>query len=73
MELRESEIQELCNQVKQASPIPESNDCGYTECPFCYSKGSWNADTMDEIKHESNCAYLIAKDLSTNMKKNKIL
>ncbi len=66
---REKDIQELCKQVLDASLIPESGDCGYTECPFCCGKGNWNDDEMHEIKHEGNCAYLIAKDLSTNLKK----
>ena len=66
MEQREKDIQELCKQVLNASLLPERGDCGYTQCPMCYAEGNWNDDTMDEIKHESTCAYLIAKDLSTN-------
>ena len=67
MNNREKDIQELCKQVKNASVLPESGDCGYTMCPFCYAYGPWNADTVDEIQHDPDCAYLIAKDLSTGM------
>tara|TARA_R110000772_G_scaffold141265_2_gene250894 strand:- start:301 stop:504 length:204 start_codon:yes stop_codon:yes gene_type:complete len=63
---REKDIQELCNQVLTASLIPESGDSGYTQCPFCLAEGLWNDDEMNEITHKSTCAYLIAKDLSTN-------
>lgn len=65
MEGREKDIQELCEQVLGASLIPERGDCGYTECPFCLAEGGWDDVDMDEIKHESTCAFLIAKDLST--------
>lgn len=67
MEQREKDIQELCRQVKGAYLVPETRDCGYTLCPFCNHKGAWNADFVEEIEHNSNCAYLIAKDLSTNI------
>lgn len=67
MEDREKDIQELCKQVINVSPhyTPTSarNGTEYT-CPFCYS-GS-NDDEMKLIEHKQECAYLIAKDLSTN-------
>lgn len=63
---REKDIQELCRQVIDLSLLPETGDCGYTNCPLCYAKGNWNDDVMSEIKHRKDCAYLIAKDLSTN-------
>ena len=66
MEDREKDIQELCKQVKELSVIPEHHDCGYTLCPFCYEHGNWDAEGLDEIIHTPDCAYLIAKDLSTN-------
>lgn len=38
-------------------------------CPFCYSREDGGGDkpyaSMSEIVHKPNCAYLIAKDLST--------
>ena len=63
---RESDIQELCKQVINASLLPERGDCGYSQCPMCNAEGSWNAYSMNEIIHEQDCAYLIAKDLSTH-------
>lgn len=68
MKAREKDIQELCKQVKDSAVIPECGDCGYTMCPLCCGNGPWNADDLSEIEHEKNCAYLIAKDLSTNVK-----
>lgn len=65
---REEDIQELCKQVLNASLLPEMGDCGYTQCLLCCGKGNFNSYTMDEIKHDINCAYLIAKDLSTGKK-----
>jgi hypothetical protein len=67
---RESELQELCMQVLNASPERYYNPNGADEttCPFCckkdYSTGC-NVDIKD-IKHDPNCAYNIAKGLSTN-------
>lgn len=66
---READIQELCKQVLTMSPDLEydsQNDEEYCYCPFCYIK-SINWVKMSEMKHELDCAYLIAKDLSTNM------
>ena len=70
---REKDIQELCKQVLNANTEFRDNPFGAYEstCPFCsvteYRGGTENyhAD-ISEIKHEQNCAYLIAKDLSTN-------
>lgn len=68
-EQREKDIQELCRQVLEMSPEFWDNPNGAYEsnCPLCNGGGGkdYHAD-MSELKHESNCAYLIAKDLSTN-------
>ena len=67
---RESELQELCMQVLNASPERYYNPNGADEttCPFCYAKDYSNGCTADieDIKHTTNCAYNIAKGLSTN-------
>lgn len=35
-------------------------------CPFCYVAGKLDVNSnMNDIKHESNCVWLIAKDLLT--------
>lgn len=71
---RERELQELCKQVLNTSPNCWDNPNGAyeTTCPFCYETeyrgggGSiWAA--MHEIKHQPDCAYNIAKGLSTNI------
>lgn len=56
---REDDIQDLCNQVLNATL--EVNSSWLASCPFCGNSGYVNE--IEKIKHESNCAYLIAKDL----------
>jgi len=34
-------------------------------CFICGAECSWK-DSMNEIEHKKDCAYLIAKDLNTN-------
>lgn len=71
---REKDIQTLCDAVLDISTLFYDNPNGPYEssCPFCYSKdyrgggGSIQA-SMSEISHKSDCAYLIAKDLSTTV------
>ena len=73
-EQREIDVQKLCEVVLDTSPNYWDNPNGAyeTTCPFCYAeehrgggKGSIWA-SMSELDHKSDCAYLIAKDLSTN-------
>ena len=72
MDEREKQIQELCGKVKNANPNFFDNPNGGYEntCPFCYAMAYGSSQSpevdMDEIKHDTDCAYLIAKDLSTN-------
>jgi len=77
MEQRERDIQELCNAVLNCSTNFYDNPNGAYEstCPFCYEmelrggsllNGQSHA-SMNEIRHKQYCAYLIAKDLSTNL------
>lgn len=73
-EEREFEVQKLCNAVLSVCPEFYDNPNGAyeTTCPFCYVKehrgGKENSiwASMSELRHELDCAYLIAKDLSTN-------
>ena len=71
---REIDVQKLCEAVLDTSPNYWDNPNGAyeTTCPFCNAeehrgggKGSIWA-SMSELDHKSDCAYLIAKDLSTN-------
>jgi hypothetical protein len=62
MKIREDDIQELCKAVKNAH-MPQDYNRGTVYCPFCLMDGAYD-DEMDDIKHGTHCAYLIAKDLS---------
>lgn len=69
---REKDIQALCISVLYMSTKFYDNPNGGYEstCPFCYTRvdrgGSDDIQaSMGELEHKPNCAYLIAKDLST--------
>lgn len=74
MDGREKDILKLCDAVLHTSPDQWDNPNGpyETTCPFCYAKecrgGGENIwASMAELKHKPDCAYLIAKDLSTGL------
>jgi DNA repair photolyase len=72
---REKDILMLCKAVLDVSANYWDNPNGAyeTSCPYCHvttyrgggGKEIWAA--MKEIEHKQDCAYLIAKDLSTNL------
>ena len=68
---REKELQELCRKVMNANPERYYNPNGADEtiCPFCWAKDYSTGCTADieDIEHEPDCAYNIAKGLSTNI------
>jgi hypothetical protein len=72
-EQREIDVQKLCEAVLDTSLNCWDNPNGAyeTTCPFCYAEehraGGGNSiwASMSELDHKSDCAYLIAKDLST--------
>lgn len=75
MEAREKDIQAVCNAVIEqgASWSYYSNSYDRWHCNFCYAelidndqKLSTN-EALKEMNHKQDCAYLIAKDLSTNL------
>jgi len=65
---RESDIQELCKKVLEIELDYNDDEYEYV-CPFCleaiFVSYSISNKPMEEIKHDTNCAYLIAKDLTT--------
>lgn len=73
-EQREIDVQKLCEAVLETTPNWWDNPNGAyeTSCPFCgvveHRGGGKHSmwASMHELYHESDCAYLIAKDLSTN-------
>ena len=71
---REKDILKLCEAVLTTSPNCWDNPNGAyeTSCPFCSAEerrggGGSIWASMSELKHSGDCAYLIAKDLSTGM------
>lgn len=69
MDQREKDILELCRQIiNMNTPVYyNSNGPDETSCPFCCKKIHNDSGEISDIEHSSNCAYLIAKDLSTNL------
>ena len=67
--LREQDVFSLCEKVRNVSAVfiynPNGADTSY--CPFCGNYVYGDFGEMSEITHEQNCAYLLAKDLSTNL------
>ena len=74
MEAREKDIQKLCKAVLEISSCSYDNPNGAyeTTCPLCsaieYRCGGGSPfASMQELNHDKDCAYLIAKDLSTGV------
>lgn len=73
---RESDIKQLFKKVLEVAPVCDYNPNSYdaARCPFCsgfeYIAISYpplhNKRRMETIRHDQDCAYLIAKDLSAN-------
>lgn len=64
LDQREEDIQKMCIGILHKS-INSTGDYGSGgECPFCFVGCSWDAD-ISQVKHDPECIYLIAKDLST--------
>ena len=63
---REKDINQLCKAVLELAPRNTGDSGTGAECPFCFEEGNWDGDISD-LKHDLDCAYLIAKDLSTNL------
>ncbi len=65
---REKEIQKLCKGVLGC--ITEiyynPNGADTSTCPLCLVRVDWAGAEMSELQHKLDCAYLIAKDLSTS-------
>lgn len=73
LDQREKDIQALCKKVLNMRPSFWDNPNGAyeNECPFCDAielRGGHEGmyAEMNELNHQQDCAYLIAKDLSTN-------
>lgn len=66
---RDEEILKLCKGVLNASPSVYYNPNGADDstCPFCGAKVLWADAEIEDINHDLDCAYLLAKDLSTGL------
>ena len=69
---REVDVRKLCKAVLEVTPEFFDNPNGGYEhtCPFCGERiivGGLYYHGMHDIKHENDCAWLIAKDLMTNI------
>lgn len=64
---READIQKLVKAVLEMNPIHLDNQNGIFVCK-CIICGKFLNDGMHDIKHDLDCAYLIAKNLSTTLK-----
>lgn len=67
---RESKIQELCRQILNIQPERSEQAWWYDPhyaytCQFCKAV-KHRQGSMEVITHEKSCAYLMAKDLTTN-------
>lgn len=61
---REKDIQTVCSAILSIG-IDSTGDYGPGgQCPFCCAPCRWN-DDISEVSHKLDCAYLVAKDLST--------
>ena len=70
---REKDIQTICNHIITMS-IQSTGDYGSGgQCPFCYKDCRWDANDVSEIEHESNCIYLIAKEVMLQSKSRIVM
>jgi hypothetical protein len=61
---RERDIQKVCRTIIEFG-VEDTGDYGMGgECPFCRVSCKWN-DSLEDVKHDLSCVYLIAKDLLT--------
>ena len=61
---REKDIQELCKQIFEMGITNTGDYRGGGACPICGADCCWD-DSISDIGHKPDCAYLIAKDLTT--------
>lgn len=69
---REEDVKEMCKQVLEMflDMMDDPNGPYVFTCPLCWAteerKGNEERPKMETFKHNSDCAYLIAKDLMDN-------
>lgn len=61
---KERDIQILCYQVSSMSPyITYGSLRDSTSCPFCTASVDYVEEELENLVHDNECAYLIARDL----------
>ena len=70
MENREKDIQRICNHILDSSPDYTGDYGTGTQCGYCLNMSAYYEQPLDEMEHEPDCIYLVAKDLSTGYNKN---
>lgn len=70
MDFDPKDVIALAKAVKEISANSHYNPNGpdYTDCPFCTGEVGGEYGKMEEIKHDLDCPYLLAKDMLTNIK-----
>lgn len=72
---REDDIKKVCFHIIDSEPdfYDDPNGPYYHICPYCRKRQSFSGDetgpTMQELQHDNDCIWLIAKDLMTGIKK----
>lgn len=66
---RDRDVLELCQKVIEIGATYEYNSNSYdaTRCPFCTGFEYHDRGSMYTIEHDNDCAWLLAKDLSTGL------
>ena len=66
---REQDVLRLCDKILDVNPTFRYNSNGpdTSSYPFCHEYVNGEYGLMNEIKHKQDCAYLLAKDLSTGL------
>jgi hypothetical protein len=66
---REAAVQRMAHAVLAVRPVfhEDRNETAYWECPFCeeFRLDPGGSYEMKDIKHKSDCAYVIASSLVT--------
>ena len=64
---REEEVNQVLQSVVDIRPCITFDKNGHenSHCPFCH-EGEWGELEIEEIAHDPNCTWLIARDLLTN-------
>jgi len=68
-DFRSEDVVKIVGAILEVSPDFWDNPNGpYTyTCPFCEEQSYSYGDDMNDINHGKDCAYIVAKDMSTGI------